>query len=173
MSETMILVGALAGAFGVKGEVRLKSFTADPVSIAAYSPLFNKDGTKSFDVFLTGKIKNAFSARLSGITSKQQADAMRGLKLFIPRSRLPQLSHDEFYYSDLEGLEVFDAGGQILGYINGLQNHGANDLLEIEIIGTSRTVLMPFTRLNVPTVDLKSGKVIIDPPDGLFEGKND
>ncbi len=173
MPETMIFVGALAGAFGVSGEVRLKSFTADPAAIAGYSPLFNKDRTKSFDVFLTGKIKNAFSARLSGINSKQQADSMRGLQLFVPRSRLPQLPDDEFYYADLKGLHVFDGGGQILGHIKGLQNHGATDLLEIKRVGLNETVLIPFTLLNVPTVDLKSRKIIIDPPDGVFEDKND
>ncbi|MAI59115.1 MAG: 16S rRNA processing protein RimM [Rhodobacteraceae bacterium] len=171
MPDAMIFVGALTGAFGVKGEVRLKSFTSSPEAIADYSPLFNEDGTKSFNVILTGQIKNAFSARLSGVKSKEQAASMRGLRLFVPRNRLPQLPNDEFYYADLFGLAVFDCGGQSLGHIEGVQNHGATDLLEIKRVDFSQTVLIPFTRLNVPTVDLKSGKVIIDPPDGLFVDK--
>ena len=167
MSNEMIFVAALVGAFGVKGEVRLKSFTSDPESIADYSPLFNQDGTKSFNISLTGQIKNAFRARVSGIDSKEQAESMRGIQLFVPRSRLPKLPDDEFYHADLVGLEVFNAGGQSLGHIEGVQNHGATDLLEIKGAALSQTLLLPFTRLNVPVVDLKSGKVIIDLPDGL------
>jgi len=112
MSEAMIIVGALAGAFGVKGEVRLKSFTSDPEDIALYGPLFTEDGSRSFDVRLTGHLKNAFSARLSGVQTKEQADALRGLQLFVPRKKFPKLPDDEFYYADLVGLSVFDAGGR-------------------------------------------------------------
>ncbi len=169
MSEAMIIVGALAGAFGVKGEVRLKSFTSDPEDIALYGPLFTEDGSRSFEVRLTGHLKNAFSARLSGVKTKEQADALRGLQLFVPRKKFPKLPDDEFYYADLVGLSVFDAGGRQVGQIKAVQNHGASDLLEILTDGGSQSVLLPFTRLNVPTVDIASGKIIIDPPEGLFE----
>lgn len=169
MPEAMIMIGALAGAFGVKGEVRLKSFTSDPEAIAEYCPLFTEDGNRSFDVQLTGKLKNALSAKLSGVHTKEQADDLRGLQLFVPRDKFPQLPEDEFYHADLVGLRAFDAGGEELGHIKAVQNHGATDLLEILTEKTGQSVLLPFTRVNVPTVDISSGKIIIDPPDGLLE----
>ena len=169
MSEAMIIIGALAGAFGVKGEVRLKSFTSDPEAIEEYSPLFIEDGSHSFEVQLTGQLKNAFSAKLSGVHTKEQADSLRGFQLFVPRSKFPQLPDDEFYYADLVGLHVFNAGGAELGQIKAIQNHGATDLLEILTEGAGQCVLLSFTQINVPTVDIGAGKIIIDPPEGLFE----
>ena len=168
MSEAMIIIGVLVGAFGVKGEVRLKSFTSDPEAIADYSPLFTEDGSRSFEVRLTGQLKNAFSAKLSGVHTKEQADGLRGLQLFVPRGKFPKLPDDEFYYADLVGLSVFNAGGAELGQIKAVQNHGATDLLEIFTRETDQSVLLPFTQINVPTVDISSGKIIIDPPEGLF-----
>ena len=169
MYDAMIIMGALAGAFGIKGEVRLKSFTSDPKAIANYGPLFTEDGSRSYQVRLTGQLKNAFSARLSGVHTKEQADGLRGLQLFVPRSKFPKLPDDEFYYADLLGLSVFSAGGAELGQIKAVQNHGATDLLEIFTAKTNQSVLLPFTQINVPTVDISSGKIIIDPPEGLFE----
>jgi 16S rRNA processing protein RimM len=169
MSDAMIFVGAIAGAFGVKGEVRLKSFTSEPEAIADYGPIFTEDGTRFFDVSLTGRLKNALSAKLSGVHTKEQADAIKGLQLFVPRSKFPQLPDDEYYYADLVGLGVFDAGGAQLGTVQSVQNHGASDILEILQPGTSATVLLSFTQKSVPTVDTKAAKIIIDPPDGLFE----
>jgi 16S rRNA processing protein RimM len=108
------------------------------------------------------------AVRLSGITTKEQADALRGVKLFVPRARLPQLPDDEYYYSDLIGMAVLDSGGTELGHIKAVQNHGATDLLEVQSLDHSDTVLLPFTRTVVPTVDLTSRRVITDPPDGAF-----
>src|SRR5690606_27100262 len=125
-----ICVGTLGGAFGVQGEVRLKSFTADPAAIADYAPLTNEDGSRSFDVVLTRSIPNGFSARLSGVVTKEGADALKGLRLFVPRDRLPSLPDDEVYHADLVNLAVFDTGGQPLGRVKSVQNHGAGDLLE-------------------------------------------
>ena len=169
MNDTMIFVGAIAGAFGVKGEVRLKSFTSEPEAIAAYGPVFTKDGDRSFNVCLTGKLKNSLSAKLSGIEKKEDADALRGLQLFVPRSKFPQLADDEFYYADLVGLSVFDSDGLKIGKVNSVQNHGASDILEISRFDTKATVLLPFTRENVSMVDTMASRIIIDPPDGFFE----
>jgi len=168
MSER-VCVGVIAGAFGVRGEVRLKSFTADPQDIARYSPLLTEDGTGRFTVHITRQINNGFSARLSGITTKEQADALRGTQLFAERSQLPSLPDDEFYHADLVDLTVLDTGGAELGRVKAVQNHGAGDLLEIQIQSGSATVLLPFTKAAVPTVDLATGRIIADPPDGLFE----
>ena len=167
MSER-VCVGAIAGAFGKRGEVRLKSFTAVPEDVAAYGALLSEDGTGCFDVALTGQTSGALTARLSGIATKEQADALRGTRLYVPRDRLPALPEDEFYHADLIGLCVHDSGGAPLGRVRAVLNHGAADLLEIETEGDSRTVLLPFTRAAVPTVDLATGRIIADPPDGIF-----
>ncbi|MCC1494282.1 ribosome maturation factor RimM [Cognatishimia sp. F0-27] len=165
----LICVGAVSGAFGVQGEVRLKSFTADPAAIADYAPLCTEDGARSFDVEITRAIKSGFAARLSGVRTKEEADALRGTRLFSPRDRLPQLPDDEFYHADLIGLAVVDTGGAPLGTIKAVHNHGSADLLEVIVPGESRTALLPFTQACVPTVDLAAGRVVADPPEGVFE----
>jgi 16S rRNA processing protein RimM len=163
-----VCVGAIAGAFGVHGEVRLKSFTAVPEDVAAYGPLETEDGTRRFDVTLTGQANKALVARLSGIDSKEAADALRGTRLHVDRARLPEPEEDEFYHADLVGLEVVDTGGAALGRVTAVLNHGASDLLEIRAPGQSATVLLPFTADDVPTVDLAAGRIVADPPEGLF-----
>ncbi|SFE49903.1 ribosome maturation factor RimM [Roseivivax sediminis] len=167
--DNRICVGAIGGAFGVHGEVRLKSFTADPEAIADYAPLASEDGARSFEVQIVRAINQGFAARLSGVRSKEDADALKGERLYVPRERLPQLPDDEFYHADLIGLEVVDTGGARLGRVRAVQNHGASDLLEVQAPGTSSTVLLPFTREAVPTVDLASGRIVADPPHGLFD----
>ncbi|WP_027244963.1 ribosome maturation factor RimM [Leisingera daeponensis] len=164
----LICVGAIAGSFGVRGEVRLKSFCAVPEEIEDYSPLSNEDGSKTYSLTITRPIKNGFAALLEGVETKEDADAIKGLRLFARRDQLPQLPDDEFYHADLIGLEVYDTGGTLLGTVKSVQNHGASDLLEIHGPGLKATVLLPFTLEAVPTVDLTQGRIIADPPDGLF-----
>lgn len=164
----LICVAVIAGAFGVRGEVRLKSFTADPLSIGEYAPLVTEDGSRTFDVALEGQLTNGLLVRLSGVSTKEAADALKGVKLFVPRDRLPGLPDDEYYHADLIGLEVMDTGGTSLGRVKAVLNHGAGDILEVQVPGSSETVLLPFTLEAVPTVDLATGRIIADPPDGLF-----
>ncbi|MGG7643307.1 ribosome maturation factor RimM [Rhodovulum sp. YNF3179] len=168
MSGDRVCVGAVAGAFGVRGEVRLKSFCAEAADIAGYGPLWTEEGRRSFEVTLTRAVKNGFAARLSGVATKEAADALRGTRLYVDRDALPDLPDDEFYHADLVGLRVLDTGGTDLGTVRGVQNHGATDLLEIAVPGHGDTVLLPFTRAAVPTVDIAGGRLIADPPDGLF-----
>ncbi|MEX0366515.1 MAG: ribosome maturation factor RimM [Ruegeria sp.] len=164
----LVCVGAVAGSFGVRGEVRLKSFCAVPEDIEAYSPLTDESGKDSYPVILTRAVKNGFAARLGGIETKEQADAIKGLRLYARRDQLPSLPDDEYYHADLIGLEVYDTGGTLLGQVKAVQNHGASDLLEIQGPGLKSTVLLPFTLAAVPTVDLGKGRIIADPPEGLF-----
>ena len=163
-----VCVGAVAGAFGVRGEVRLKSFTAEPDAIAAYGPLQTEDGARFFEVTLTRPVKGGYAARLSGVTSKEDADALRGTRLYIDRAGLPAPEEEEFYHADLIGLAVHDTGGALLGHVKSVQNHGASDLLELRLPDSSQTVLLPFTKAIVPTIDLAGGRIVADPPEGLI-----
>lgn len=166
--QNRICVGAIAGAFGVRGEVRLKSFCADPHAIATYGALTSEDGAQSFTLKLGKPIPNGLSARLSGVQTREQAEALRGLRLYAERDKLPSLPDDEFYHADLVGLSVHDAGGVKLGRVSAVLNHGAGDLLEIQRHGKGNA-LLPFTLANVPTVDLATRRIVVDPPEGIFE----
>lgn len=162
-----ICVGAFAGSFGVAGEVRLKSFCAEPEAIASYGPLFTEDGAHSYNVTLTRPVAGGLGARVSGVMTKEQADALKGISLYADRARLPKLPDDEFYHSDLIGLEARDTGGVLLGRVSAVHNHGAGDLLEIAGEGLKQALLVPFTLAVVPTVDLALGRIVVDPPEGL------
>lgn len=169
MAADRICVGAIAGAFGVRGEVRLKSFCAEPEAIASYAPLFTEDGARSFAVTITRAIPGGLAARLSGITTKEEADAVRGTSLFADREKLPNLPDDEFYHADLIGLPVFDTGGVQLGTVRAIYNHGAGDILEIFAPGRRTALLLPFTKAAVPTVDLTARRIVADPPEETGE----
>ncbi len=159
-----VCVGALAGAFGVRGEVRIKSFCADPEAIAAYGPLWSEDGARSFAVTLTGQAAGALTARLSGVATKEAADALRGVRLYADRARLPPAGEDEFYHADLIGMEARDTGGALIGTVTAVHNHGASDLLEVTGTGLREPLLLPFTHAIVPTVDLATRRIVVDPP---------
>lgn len=161
-STDRICVGAIAGAFGVRGEVRLKSFCAEPADIALYSPVTTEDGRRSFTITLTRPVTGGLGARLSGVTDRDQAEALRGTTLWTDRDALPGLPDDEFYHADLIGLEVVDTGGQILGRVAAIYDHGAGDILEIS---GKVPLLLAFTKEAVPTVDLAAGRIVVDPPE--------
>ena len=161
MSNDRICVGAIAGAFGVRGEVRLKSFCAEPGDIATYGPLATEDGARQFTVTLTRPVTGGFGARLSGVAVREEAEALKGTTLWAPRTALPSLPDDEFYHTDLIGLEVVDPGGTVLGRVRAIYDHGAGDILEVVGKGL---ILLPFTRAVVPTVDLAAGRIVADPP---------
>lgn len=163
-----VIVGAIGGSFGVQGEVRLKSFCADAQAIADYTPLYTEDGRTFTQVVLTGQMKNGFTARLDGVVTKEDADALRNTSLYAQRSVMPSLPDDEYYYTDLIGLAVLDTGGTTLGTVKNVMDHGAGDLLEVTVPTQAETVLLPFTTAGIPTVDLASGRIIADPPEGLF-----
>ena len=160
----LVCVGAIAGAFGVRGDVRLKSFCADPAAIAGYAPLYDETGVRAFSVKITGQAKGAFTARLGTVKSREEAEAMKGFRLYAPRDRLPVLPDDEFYHSDLIGLVAFDTGGGEIGRVTSVDDFGGGDFLEIRLADSGKPLLVPFTSEAVPTVDLSAGRVIIDPP---------
>jgi 16S rRNA processing protein RimM len=173
MSDDRIVVGTLAGSFGVNGDVRLKSFCADPEALADYTPLTRADGSEITTIVIKGQTKGSLIARVDGITTKEEADGLRGMELYARRDQLPSLPDDEYYHADLVGLMTYDTGGAKLGRVKAVQTNGADDLLEIISPYDKDTVLVPFTKAIVPTVDLASGRIVLDPPRGLFADEAD
>ena len=168
MSDELICVGSIGGSYGVNGELRIKSFCATPEDIETYSPLTREDGSDAFTLAIIRQIKNGYAVRIAEVTTKEQADALKGTQLYARRDQLPNLPDDEYYHSDLTGLQVFDTGGTLLGTVKTVQNHGASDLLEVQLPESSATTFLPFTLAAVPTVDLGAGRIVADPPDGIF-----
>lgn len=160
-----VCVGAIAGAFGVTGEVRLKSFCTEPTDIASYGPLSSEDGLREFSVTLTRPVAGGLGARIAGVNGRDAAEALRGTSLFVPRDRLPSLPDDEYYHADLVGLSAFDTGGELLGKVSAIYNHGAGDIVEITTVRHKSTLLLPFTLAIVPNVDLAAGRIVVDLPE--------
>jgi 16S rRNA processing protein RimM len=163
-----IIVGRLSGAFGVKGEVRLKSFCAEPADIAGYAPLFTPDGRTFPRLRITGEAPGALTARVEGVGTREEAEALKGTDLLADRARLPALDEDEFYHADLVGLAVVDGAGRPLGVVRAVLNHGAGDILEVERppgASGGGTLLLPFTLAVVPVVDVAGGRIVADPPE--------
>jgi 16S rRNA processing protein RimM len=160
--ERRVLVGAIAGAHGVRGEVRIKSFTADPLAVADYGPVSNDSG-RQFRLKLRGQVRGLLIAQLDGVADRNAAEALKGTRLYVPRSVLPAPSGDEWYVGDLEGLSAETSDGAVVGRIKSVANYGAGDVLEIEQLdGTA--LLLPFTARTVPVVDIAGGRVVVDPP---------
>lgn len=160
-----ICVGVLAGSHGVKGDMRLKSFTADPVAIFAFTSLTK--GPAGSEVFLKKirKNKEGFIVHVDGITSPEEAQALKGVKLYVQRDRLGDAKEDEFYLADLIGLKALDEESDEVGFVRAVDNFGADDLLELvldaPIKGLGRHVFIPFTKLLVPEVNIRDGYVSI------------
>jgi len=169
MSDDRIIVGVLSGSFGVHGDVRIKSFCADPEAIADYTPLTRADGASITTIVIKGQTKGSLIARVDGITTKEEADSLSGTDIFAQRDQLPNLPDDEFYHTDLVGLMCVDTGGTELGRVKAVQTNGSDDLLEINSPTHKDTVLVPFLKKIVPTVDLASERIVLDPPRGLFD----
>lgn len=170
-SEKRVCVGAIAGAFGVHGDARVKAFTADPRAIAAYGPVTSEDGARRFELTVGRELKpGLLAARLSGVETREEAEALKGLRLYVPRSALPDTEDaDEFYYADLIGMQVESLDGEPLGRVTAVHDHGAGDLLEIDRPGGGKRPLLPFTREAVPHIDEARGVIIADPPSGVFD----
>lgn len=168
MTGGKLCVGAIAGSYGVRGELRVKSFCAIPEDIESYSPLSSEDGARQFHLALIRPIKNGFAARIAEVATREEADALKGTQLFARREQLPELTEEEYYHADLIGLSVADTGGTVLGTVKAVLNHGAQDILEIQRSGGSESILLPFTMAVVPTVDIAARRIVVDPPDGTF-----
>ena len=163
--RTRVCLGLVAGPHGLKGEVRVLSYTARPEDIAAYGPLDDGSGGRAFALEVRGRGKGTVIARIRGIEDRAAAAALKGTKLYIDRGALEAPASDEFYYADLVGLEARLGSGDRLGRVTSVHNFGAGDLLEVEPGGDAASLLVPFTKEAVPVVDTKDGFVVLVPPD--------
>jgi 16S rRNA processing protein RimM len=163
--EKKVRVARIGTAHGVRGEVRLWSFTEDPLAIAQYGPLETEDGKRHFEIEAARPGKDFLVARLAGITDRNAAKALRNVDLFVPRDRLPPIEEaDTFYHADLIGLAAVGKDGAALGTVKAVHNFGAGDLIEIEPGGGGEALLLPFNETAVPTVDLNAGRIVVVRP---------
>jgi 16S rRNA processing protein RimM len=166
VKRDLVLVGAITGAHGIRGEVKLRSFTADPAAIASYSPLETAKGAKIEIVKIRAQ-KDGFLAMLKGVTDRNAAEALRGTELFVARTRLPEPEDDEVYVHDLIGLAVHLADGSLLGEIVGVADYGAGDLIDVKVEGRKDTVLIPFADQYV--LETAEDRIVVDLPDGFLD----
>ena len=158
-----VLIAQIGAAHGVRGEVRLKAFTQDPLNVARYGALQSEDG-RSFEIEAVRPAKDMLVARLKGVADRDAAEALKNVRLYVERAKLPQPADDEFYHADLVGLTVETPGGGAFGMVKAVHNFGAGDLLEIEPAGGGATLMLPFTEATVPMVDLAGRRIVVEPP---------
>lgn len=166
MSDQRILLGEITGVHGIRGEVLVRAYTAEPEAIASYGPLTDATGTAPLTIKVVRLTpKGAIVARIKGVTDRNGAEALKGRKLFVARETMPAPDdEDEFYHADLIGLAAIDAEGSALGEVIAVQNYGAGDLLEIRLSGTKRTEFIPFTKAVVPAIDLARRRLTVVMP---------
>ena len=160
-----ILLGRIADAHGIRGEVLIHSYATVQEDIAAYGPLSDAAGARSFEIESTRGTAKGVVVRLKGIGDRTAAEALKGTELYVDRDKLPAAAEDEFYHADLIGLDAVDPKGNALGKIVSVQNFGAGDLIEIRLAGTGRTEFVPFTETAVPSIDMSAKRaVVVLPP---------
>lgn len=173
-TDRLILVAQVGGSFGVRGEVRITTFTAEPMTLLDYRTLLRADGSTGLTLTTARPDKKGVVARAAEVATKEDADALRGLKLFIPRDRLPAPDdEDEFYLTDLIGLEARDASGAVLGRVKAVQNFGASDILEIAPASGGPTWYLPFTREAAPELHIAEGWLRVVRPTEVGEREPD
>ena len=159
--QMRVLLGRIADAHGIRGEVLIHAYTEPPENIAAYGPLTDASGTRAFAIECPHVTAKGVLARISGVRDRSAAQALKGVNLYVVRARLPPALEGEFYYADLIGLTAVDRQGKRIGEVVAVQNYGAGDLLEVRLDGRGRTELIPFTDAFVPQVDLTAKRAVI------------
>ena len=158
-----ICVARIGAAHGVRGAVKLWTFTEDPLAVRSYGPLMTKDGTRQFEIADAREAKDHLVATFKGVATRNDAEKLNGIELYIAREKLPATDDDEYYHADLIGLAAVNAANEPLGKVIAIHNFGAGDIIEIAPT-QGPTMLLPFTNAVVPTVDLAGGRVVIELP---------
>ena len=160
---SQICVARIGAAHGVRGAVRLWTFTEDPLAVKAYGPLLTKDGARQFELTSAREAKGHLVATLKGVSTREEAERLNGIELYVAREKLPDTDADEYYHADLIGLAAVNAANEPLGRVIAIHNFGAGDIIEIAP-PTGSTLLLPFTNAVVPSVDVAGGRVVIELP---------
>jgi 16S rRNA processing protein RimM len=172
----LVLLGVFGAARGMGGELRVKSFTADPKAIGRYGALTDKSGTRAFHFeAVRAQGEDMLAVRLAGVATREAAEALTGVEIYARREQLPPPAADEFYYDDLVGLAAVTRAGLTLGRVVALSNHGAGDILEIAPDSGGETLLLPFSKAVAVEIDFAGGRIVVEPPreiDGEAEGQN-
>ena len=164
LSSDNVCVARFGAAHGVRGEVKLWSFTEDPAAVADYGPLETQDGSQRFEIEALRPAKDHFVARIAGIADRDAAEKLRNVDLYIPRARLPKIDEaDTFYHTDLIGLKAVTQNGDEVGTVSAIHNFGASDVIEIKP-PAGDSLLMPFTDATVPEIDLGARRIVVVPP---------
>jgi 16S rRNA processing protein RimM len=160
-----ICVARIGAAHGVRGEVKLWSFTEDPAAVAHYGPLETQDGTRCFEIEALRAAKDHFVARIAGVSDRDAAEKLRNIELYIPRARLPKIEEtDTFYHADLVGLDAVTPDGARVGTVHALHNFGAGDIIEIAPAGGGDPLMLPFNETTVPKIDVAARQIVVMPP---------
>ena len=162
-----VLLGVVAAPHGVRGLVRIRSFTGDPMAVASYGPLSDESGKKEYRVEVLSTARGAVLARIEGVADRTAAEALRGLRLYVERDRLPETGEREWYEADLVGLKAVGTDGRDWGKVVAFHDFGAGSVMEV-----SGGAMLPFTDEAVPEIDVEGGKVVVDPPAGLLAGSD-
>jgi 16S rRNA processing protein RimM len=166
----LVCVGRIVGACGLKGEVRIQSFTARPRDVAAYGPVRDETGRRAFTLAIVGAVKGQLIARVASIADRAAAEALKGMYLYVPRAALPPAGEGEYYHADLIGLTAELVDGRTLGTVTAVHDYGAGASLEVSLDRRgAEPVLVPLTSRVVPVIDVVHGRLAIDPPAGLLE----
>ena len=162
-APAQVCIARIGAAHGVRGAVKLWTFTEDPFAVKRYGPLSTKDGARQFEVTSAREAKGHLVAQLKGITTRDEAERLNGIELYVPREKLPATDEDEYYHADLIGLAAVTTADEALGRVVAIHNFGAGDILEIAP-PHGATMLLPFTNAVVPTIDIAGGRVLIELP---------
>ena len=163
MAAAPVCVARIGAAHGVRGAVKLWTFTEDPLAVQSYGPLMTKDGARQFEIANAREANDHLVATFKGIATRNDAEKLNGIELYVPREKLPAIDNDEYYHADLIGLAAVNAADEPLGRVVAIHNFGAGDIIEIAP-PKGATMLLPFTNAVVPTVDIAGGRVVIDLP---------
>lgn len=173
MEKKLICVGKFASPHGVRGSIKIKSFTGDPTRIGEYSPLYNKSGEREFVIKILSSNQDMLIVKVDGVSSREEADKLKNMEIYADKAKFDELEEDEFYYDDLIGMNVLLDDGEKFGVVLAVQNFGGCDLIEISVDNSSKSEFFAFTKEIFPEINLKEGYVTICPPEVEFANDND
>ena len=167
--EKRVCIGKIVAAHGIKGEVKVRSINQNPLDLDKYGAVENTDGSKKFSIKVVGLVSTNARVKIAGVTTRNDAEALIGTELYVPRSALPELDEEEFYLSDLIGLDVcLKTPDKKIGKVAAFQNYGAGDIIEIKLSGQKETEMLPFTKAYVPTINVDEGYIIVSSATMIF-----